>query len=184
MIRVIDLTKISPRGASILHRLNGPLARYVQLRVADAPGMPGTFSSPITSNETVSYRSRHASRHVRDARAVMHVGIANPRMRGKRYRHSGRMRNPRFYVFGKRPIGPVMRKAFPYHHVTMIIFFIFAYISVYPYMFIMEYDSSLMWICVFLSYSLQLCKLICTLSLQCFLTPIKTSDAMIHTVIC
>ena len=40
----------------------------------------------------------------RPARAVMHVGIANPRWRGKRSRHSRRMRNPQFYVPGKRPI--------------------------------------------------------------------------------
>ena len=40
-----------------------------------------------------------------DARAVMHVGIANPRWRGKRSRHSRRMRNPQFCVSGKRPIG-------------------------------------------------------------------------------
>ena len=49
-------------------------------------------------------RSRHASRHARHARALMHVGIANPRWRGKRSRHSRRMRNPLFYVSGKRPI--------------------------------------------------------------------------------
>ena len=42
--------------------------------------------------------------HVRNARAVMHVGIANPRWRGKRSRHSRRMRNPQFYVSGKMPI--------------------------------------------------------------------------------
>ena len=58
---------------------HGPLTRYVKLRVAHAPGMPGTFSPPPTSKETASLRSRHASRHVRDARAMMHVGIANPR---------------------------------------------------------------------------------------------------------
>ena len=34
----------------------------------------------------------------------MHVGITNPRWRGKRYRHSRRMRNPQFYVSGKRPM--------------------------------------------------------------------------------
>ena len=51
------------------NELNRPLIRYVKLRVAHAPGMPGTFSSPS--------RSRHASRHVRHARAVMHAGIAN-----------------------------------------------------------------------------------------------------------
>ena len=44
--------------------------------VAHAPGMPGTFSPPPTSIETTSERSRYASRHVRDAGAVMHVRIA------------------------------------------------------------------------------------------------------------
>ena len=61
---------------------HGPPTRYVKLRVAHAPGMPGTFSPPPISKETAGYRSRYASRHVRDARAVMHVGIANPRRRG------------------------------------------------------------------------------------------------------
>ena len=51
---------------------NGPLARYVILLVGHAPGMPGTFSPA-----TAGYRSRHASRHVHQARAVMHAGIAN-----------------------------------------------------------------------------------------------------------
>ena len=40
--------------------------------------------------------------HHRHSRAVMQVGIANPRLRGKRSRHSRRMRNPQFYVYGKR----------------------------------------------------------------------------------
>ena len=35
-----------------------------------------------------------ASRHVRHARTVMHVGITKPWWRGKRSRHSRRMRNP------------------------------------------------------------------------------------------
>ena len=34
----------------------------------------------------------------------MHVGIVNPRWRGKRSRHSRRMRNPQFYASGKRPM--------------------------------------------------------------------------------
>ena len=61
---------------------HGPLTRYIKLRVAHAPGMPGTFSLSPTSKETDSYRSRNASRHMRDTRAVMHVGIANLRWRG------------------------------------------------------------------------------------------------------
>ena len=36
----------------------------------------------------------------------MHVGIANPRWRGKGSRHSQRMRKPQFCVSGKRPIDP------------------------------------------------------------------------------
>ena len=67
--------------------------------------MPWTFSPPPISKETAGKQSRHASRHVRDARAVMHVGIAKLQRRGKRSRHSRRMRNPKFYVSGKRPIG-------------------------------------------------------------------------------
>ena len=39
----------------------------------------------------------------------MHVGIAYPRWRGKRSRHSRRMRNRQFYVSGKRPMVYVSR---------------------------------------------------------------------------
>ena len=46
--------------------------------------MSGTFYPPLTSKETTRLRSRHVSRLVRHASAVMHVGIANPRWRGKR----------------------------------------------------------------------------------------------------
>ena len=53
--------------------------------------------------ETASYRSRHASWHMRDARSVMHVGIDNPQWRRKRSRNSCRMRNPQFNISGKRP---------------------------------------------------------------------------------
>ena len=85
--------------ARLWHR---PLVRYVKLRFAHAPGILGTFSPSPTSKRTASLRSRHTSRHVRHARAVMAVGIAIPCWRGKRSRHSRRMRNPQFYVSGKR----------------------------------------------------------------------------------
>ena len=52
-----------------------------------------SISQPLTSKETPSYRSRHASRHVRHARAVRHGGITNQWWRGKSSRHSRRMRN-------------------------------------------------------------------------------------------
>ena len=38
----------------------------------------------------------------------MHVGIANPRWRGKRSRHSRRMRNPQFYLSGERSMGAMV----------------------------------------------------------------------------
>ena len=90
----------------VLNKHHGPLAKCVKLWVAHAPGMPGTFSPSTASKENVSKRSRHASRHVRHARAVMRVEITNPRLRGKCSRHSRRMRNPQFYVSGKRTIAP------------------------------------------------------------------------------
>ena len=83
-----------------------------KLRVAHVPGMSGMFSPSPTSTETASKRPRHASRHVRHARAVMHGwiaravihgGIVNLQWRGNRSRHSRRMRNPQYYVPGKGP---------------------------------------------------------------------------------
>ena len=67
---------------------HGPLARYVKLRVAHAPGMPGTFSLPRVSDTD------------------MHMPWCMPgsltssflwsQLRGKCSRHSWRMRNPHF----------------------------------------------------------------------------------------
>ena len=88
-----------PYSLTLSHR---PVRRNVKLWVAHVPGIPVTFPPPSTSKETASSRSRHASRHVRDARAVMHVGIANLRWRGKRSRHSRRMRNLQCYLSDRR----------------------------------------------------------------------------------
>ena len=52
---------------------HGPLARYAKLRVRMLRECRERF--PATEGK----RSWHASRHVRDARAVMHAGIANYR---------------------------------------------------------------------------------------------------------
>ena len=82
---------------------NGPLARYVTLRVAHAPGMPGTFPPPPISKETASKRSRHATRYVRSACAVMHVEIVDPRWRGKRSRHPGACATRNFTYLSRGP---------------------------------------------------------------------------------
>ena len=76
--------------------------------VAHAPGMSGTFSPtpPRVSGPDMHYDT-----------CVTHVpwcmsgsltrGFHWSRWRGKRSRHSRRMRNPQFYVSGKRPIGEI-----------------------------------------------------------------------------
>ena len=90
--------------SSALVGRNGPLARYAKLQVARAPGMPGTFSpAPRISDPDMHHGS-----------CVTHVPWCMPgsltggflwsRWRGKRFRHSRRMRNLQFYVSGKRPM--------------------------------------------------------------------------------
>ena len=48
----INYEAVSPPSPS--SKSNGPLARYVKLRTAHAPGMPGMFSPPLTSKKTAS----------------------------------------------------------------------------------------------------------------------------------
>ena len=81
--------------------LHGPLTRYVKLRVAGAPGMPGTFSPP----QGVSDPDMH------HGTCVTHVPWCMPRSLTSGLlwsqwssRHSRRMHNPQFYVSGKRPM--------------------------------------------------------------------------------
>ena len=85
-------------------RVMGLLPDTQNRRCACAGNAGNVF--PVTAGK----RSRHASRHVRHARAVMHAGIINEQFSlksaagEKRSRHSRRMCNLQFYVYGKRPI--------------------------------------------------------------------------------
>ena len=84
--------------------LYGPLARYVILPVAHAPGMPGTFSPPPqVSNPDILHGTC-----VTCVPWCMPGSLTNgflwSRWRGKRSRPSRRMRNPQYYVSGKRPM--------------------------------------------------------------------------------
>ena len=82
---------------------HGLLTRYVKLQLRMHRECRERFPPPPISKETDSWRSRHASRHVRDARAVMHVGIAHLRWRGKRSRHSRRMCTRNFTYLARGP---------------------------------------------------------------------------------
>ena len=83
---------------------NGPLTRYAKLKVAHAPGMPGTFSPP----PRVSDPDMHHGTCVTHVPWCMWGSLTNgflwSRWQGKRSRHSWRMHNPQFYVSGKKPI--------------------------------------------------------------------------------
>ena len=76
----MDLLNLSRAHTGIFqeNKGNGPPVRYLKLRVKHALGMPGTS------------------------------GFLWSRWRGKRSRHSRRMRNPQFYVSGKRPIARLL----------------------------------------------------------------------------
>ena len=85
----------------------GLLARYLKLRVAHAPGMPGTFSPP----PRVSDPDMHHGTCVRHVPWCMPGSLTRgflwSHWRGKRSRHSRRMRNPQTCVYGKRSMGVV-----------------------------------------------------------------------------
>ena len=75
-----------------MHCKHGPYARNVKLRVAHAPG---TFSPPPLISVT----------HVPGCMPGSVIsGFLWNQWQGKRSRHSRRMRNPQFYVSGKRPM--------------------------------------------------------------------------------
>ena len=94
---------------------NGPLARYVKLRVAHAPGMPGTFSPPAWVNDPDMHHGTCVTHVPWCMPGSLTCGFLWSWCREKPSRHSRRMRNPQFYVSGKRP----MRKAFLCHEVIV-----------------------------------------------------------------
>ena len=83
---------------------HGPLARYVNLWVVHAPGMPGTFLPP----PPVRNPDMHHGTCMTHVPWCMSGSLTSSFLwswrRGKRSRHSRRMRNTQFYVSGKRPI--------------------------------------------------------------------------------
>ena len=82
---------------------HGPLIKYVEFRVAHAPGIPGTFSSPPRVNDP---RMHHGTcvRHVPwRMPGSLTSGCIWSRWRGKRSRHSRRTHNPQFTYLARGP---------------------------------------------------------------------------------
>ena len=100
---------------------NGPLARYVKLRVAHAPGMPGTFSPPPRVGDPDMLHGTCVTHVPWCMPGSLTSGFIWSRRRGKRSRHSLRMRNPQFYVSGKRPMATMIlyfNKIHMYHDIN------------------------------------------------------------------
>ena len=79
----------------------GPLARYVKLRVAHAPGMPGRFSPPKRVSDL---DMSHGTCVPWCLTGSWTSSFLLSRWRGKRSHYSRRMHYTQFYVSGKRPI--------------------------------------------------------------------------------
>ena len=82
---------------------HGPLAKYAKLRVAHAPGMPGTFSPPPRVSDPDMHHGACVTHVPWSMLGLQTNGFLLSQCRGKRSR---RMRNPHIYVSGKRPMNP------------------------------------------------------------------------------
>ena len=82
----------------------GLLARYVKLRFAHAPGMPGTCSPPPWFSDPDIHYGTCVTHVPWCMPGSLTIGFLWNRWRGKRSRHSPRMRDPQFYESGKRPM--------------------------------------------------------------------------------
>ena len=91
-------------GETHCRRQHGPLIRYVELRVAQAPGMPGTITPPPRVGDPDMHHGTCVTHVLWCMPGSLTSGFLSSGWREKRSRHSRRMRNPQFCVSGKRPM--------------------------------------------------------------------------------
>ena len=84
----------------VLFSTHGLLPKYVKLWVAHAPGMPERFPR----YRRLAIPTCIKTRSWRTCRDALTGGFLRSRWRKKCSRHSRRMHNPQYYVFGKRPM--------------------------------------------------------------------------------
>ena len=83
---------------------HGPLTRYVKLRIAHAPGMPGTFSptADFKGNRYLAIPACITARASRTCRDACRDRL--PAVAGKTFQAFPARAHPQFYVSGKRPM--------------------------------------------------------------------------------
>ena len=82
---------------------HGPLTIYATLSVAHAPGMPGMISPPPRISDPDVHHCTCMTQVPWCTTETLTNGFIWSRWRGKRSRHSRRMRNTQVYVSGKWP---------------------------------------------------------------------------------
>ena len=95
---------VRPSSVYIINRPNGSLAIYVKLRVAQAPGMPGTFPPPPRVSDPDMHHGTCVTHVPWCMLRSLTSGFLWRRWQEKRPRHSRCMRNQQFCVPGKRPM--------------------------------------------------------------------------------
>ena len=90
-------------GWTIQHLIYGPFTRYVKLRVAHAPVMPGTFFPPPQVSDPDMHHGTCVTHVLWCMLGSLVNGFLWSRWGEKRSRHSWRMRNPQFYLSDKGP---------------------------------------------------------------------------------
>ena len=85
------------------------LTRYIKLRFAHVPGMPGTFSPPPRVSDPDMHHGTCETHVTWCIPGSLTIGFLWNRRRGKLSRNSRHMRNPQFYVSGKRPMRKTTR---------------------------------------------------------------------------
>ena len=83
---------------------HGPVTRYPKLRVAHAPGNPGTLSPPPRLSDPDMHHGTCVTPVPWCMPSSLTGGFLWSRWRGKRSRHSRRMHKLQFCVSGKRPM--------------------------------------------------------------------------------
>ena len=95
---------------------NGLLTRYRKCRVVHAHGMPGTFSPTPRVRDPYMHHGTRATHVPWCMPGSLTSVFLLSQWRGKRSRHSRRMRKPQFYVSDKRPIEENFTGLYMYIH--------------------------------------------------------------------
>ena len=101
---------------SLNYVVHGPLARYVKLRVAHAPGLPGTVSPVSQVSDPEMHHGTCMTQVPWCMPGSLTSGFFGSRWRGKHSRHSQGMRIPQFCISGKGPMNIIHEVAV--HHIS------------------------------------------------------------------